>query len=49
MVPDPANNKVAGFTTAEILCAIPDIFGLKALAERVVVCLLEERVRVAMM
>jgi hypothetical protein len=49
MVPDETNNLVAGYTVAELLYAVPRKFGMKAFAERIVIALLEERVRIAML
>lgn len=49
MVPDETNNLVAGYTVAELLYAVPKKFGMKSFAERVVIALLEERVRIAML
>lgn len=49
MVPDESNNLVAGFTTGELLYAVPKALGLKAFGERIVIALLEERVRIAML
>ncbi|KAJ2929427.1 hypothetical protein H1R20_g7656, partial [Candolleomyces eurysporus] len=49
MVPDETNNLVAGYTVAELLYAVPNKFGMKSFAERVVIALLEERVRIAML
>ncbi|KAJ2929425.1 hypothetical protein H1R20_g7655, partial [Candolleomyces eurysporus] len=49
MVPAETNNLVAGYTVAELLYAVPKKFGMKAFAERVVIALLEERVRIAML
>ncbi|KAJ2913588.1 hypothetical protein MD484_g6832, partial [Candolleomyces efflorescens] len=49
MVPDETNNLVAGYTVSELLYAVPKKFGMKSFAERVVIALLEERVRIAML
>jgi hypothetical protein len=49
MVPAVTNRDLAGYTTDELLRAVPEAFGLKALARRMVVCLVDERPRIAMM
>jgi hypothetical protein len=49
MVPATSNRDVAQFTVDELLHSVPTTFGIKALAQRIVVCLLEEPVRIAMM
>ncbi|KZP24251.1 hypothetical protein FIBSPDRAFT_668589, partial [Athelia psychrophila] len=48
MVPADTNAFVAQYTTDELLHSVPAFLGLRAAAERVVVCTLEERVRIAM-
>lgn len=49
MVPAQSNKDVAKYTTDELLHVLPEKFGIKALAERISVCLLDEPVRIAMM
>lgn len=49
MVPAQSNKDVAGYTTEELLYPVPEIFGLKNFFRRISICLLEERVRIAMM
>lgn len=49
MVPATSNRDVAKFTTEELLHAVPERFGLKSFCRRLVVCLLDEPVRIAMM
>lgn len=49
MVPAPTNRNVAGYTIAEMLHSVPSAFGIKAFATRIVICCLEERVRISMM
>ena len=48
-VPDEANSIIAEHTMEEILCFVPSFLGIKAFASRVAICLLEDRVRVAML
>ncbi|KAL1674284.1 hypothetical protein EV122DRAFT_220978 [Schizophyllum commune] len=45
----PSNAKVAKFTADELLFPFPKVFGIKEVGRRVTVCLMSERVRVAMM
>lgn len=49
MVPAQTNFDVAKYTTEELLHAVPECFGIKKLARRLIVCALEDNVRVAMM
>jgi hypothetical protein len=49
MVPADSNYKTARHTLAELLAAVPEAFGLKAFAEKIAICLMEDRVREAMM
>ena len=49
MVPHESNKEVAYHTTQELICAVPEGLGLKAFAERVVITLLDDRLRVAFM
>ena len=49
MIPAETNQEVAGYTMAELCSAVPICFGLRSFAERVALCLLEDRVRVGMM
>jgi hypothetical protein len=49
MVPDPINRDVSSFTTEEFLYGIPEALGLKSLFRNLSICLLEDRVRLAMM
>ena len=49
MVPDPINAEVASYTLDELLFAVPEAFGLKTLAQRISICLLEDPVRISMM
>lgn len=49
MVPAESNHKLAEYTLDELLYAVPNIFGLKTFGKRVSVCLMDDRVRVAMM
>lgn len=49
MVPAQSNNDVAEGTTNELLHAAPEAFGIKDFLRRITVCLLDERVRIAMM
>jgi hypothetical protein len=49
MIPDPINRDVSSFTTEEFLYGIPEALGLKSLFRNLSTCLLEDRVRLAMM
>ena len=49
MVPDSINAKVASYTLAELLFAVPKAFGLKTFAQRISICLLDDVVRVSML
>ncbi|RDB21931.1 Mycophenolic acid synthesis protein B [Hypsizygus marmoreus] len=49
MVPAQSNKDVAGYTTEELLHVLPEAFGIKQFARDITVCLLEDRVRIAMM
>ena len=49
MVPAQTNKEVAFYTTEELVHTLPDAFGIKNLARKLVVCVLAENVRVAMM
>ena len=49
MKPASTNAKVAKFTADELLFPLPKAFGIKESGRRVTVCLMSERVRVAMM
>ena len=49
MVPDPINAEVASYTLNELLFAVPEAFGLKAFAQRISICLLDDAVRVSML
>ena len=49
MVPAQTNRDVAGHTTDELLFGCPEKFGIKKFLRGVTVCLLDERVRIAMM
>jgi hypothetical protein len=49
MVPAETNRLVAQYTTAEMIAAIPEAFGLRRFVERCTTCLLEDRVRIAML
>jgi len=49
MVPNPTNADVASYSMDELLFAFPRAFGLKTLAQRISICLLEDIVRVSMM
>ncbi|KAF7973804.1 hypothetical protein HWV62_14172 [Athelia sp. TMB] len=48
MVPAETNALVAKYTVDELLHSVPTCLGIKAAAEKIVVCALEERVRIAM-
>ena len=49
MVPDPINMEVASYTLNELLFAVPEAFGLKTVAQRISICLLDDIVRVSML
>ncbi|KAG9225506.1 hypothetical protein CCMSSC00406_0003009 [Pleurotus cornucopiae] len=49
MLPAQSNSDVAVGTTNELLHAAPEAFGIKDFLRRITVCLLDERVRIAMM
>ena len=49
MVPADTNKEVAGYTVEELLSFVPEAFGLKALGQRVVICLMEDAVRESML
>ncbi|KDR72939.1 hypothetical protein GALMADRAFT_73434 [Galerina marginata CBS 339.88] len=49
MVPADSNHELAGYTLDELLCAMPEAFGLKAFGVRVSVCLMDDIVREGMM
>lgn len=49
MIPAESNKEVAYHTTQELICAVPEAFGLKAFAEKVVICLLDDQLRNAFM
>lgn len=49
MVPDPTNTEIAGYTTDELLSAVPETFGLKMFVQRIIICLLDDIVRVSIM
>lgn len=49
MVPNETNHEVAEYTIEELLAAAPKAMGLRAFGERVVISLLEDFVRKAMM
>ena len=49
MKPAPSNAKVAKFTANELLFPFPKAFGIKEFGRRMTVCLMGERVRIAMM
>src|SRR5882762_10159325 len=49
MYPTESNSKVARLTMEEIVYRAPEAFGLRALARRIAICFLDERVRIAMM
>ncbi|TFK25907.1 hypothetical protein FA15DRAFT_668062 [Coprinopsis marcescibilis] len=49
MVPVESNHLVANLTTAELIAAVPQAFGLRKFVERLTICVLEDRVRIAMM
>jgi hypothetical protein len=49
MVPADTNHKLAMSMMGELLHFVPKAFGIKAFITRIAICVLEERVRVAMM
>ncbi|KAF8966173.1 hypothetical protein BDZ97DRAFT_1658235 [Flammula alnicola] len=49
MVPAETNKEIAGYTVDELLSAAPKAFGVKAFGVRVVICLMDDIVRQAMM
>ncbi|EAU81978.2 hypothetical protein CC1G_09164 [Coprinopsis cinerea okayama7 len=49
MLPSLTNHKVASATLEELIYAVPAFLGLNALVKRIIICLLEDRVRIAMM
>ena len=49
MVPDPVNAEIASHTMNELVFAAPEAFGLKAFAQRISICLLEDVVRISML
>jgi len=49
MIPTKVNQQVACYTMGELLSAVPEAFGLKNFAEKLSICMLEDRVREAMM
>ncbi|TFK25909.1 hypothetical protein FA15DRAFT_325647 [Coprinopsis marcescibilis] len=49
MVPAKSNHLVAKLTTGEMIDAVPEAFGFRNFVERLTFCLLEDRVRIAMM
>ncbi|KAF9524241.1 hypothetical protein CPB83DRAFT_861677 [Crepidotus variabilis] len=49
MVPAQSNHETAIHTLDELLSAVPDALGLKSFGQRISICLMSERVRVAMM
>ncbi|KDQ50418.1 hypothetical protein JAAARDRAFT_42081 [Jaapia argillacea MUCL 33604] len=49
MIPATTNRDMANITMGELLAKIPNKFGLKAFFRRIYICLLDERVRIAMM
>jgi hypothetical protein len=49
MVPAETNRIVAGYTLDELLCPVPEAFGLRAFGVKIVVCLLDDITREAMM
>jgi hypothetical protein len=48
MVPAQTNHDVAIYTINELLHVVPEAFGIHAFAVRVILCLIEDPVRVAM-
>jgi hypothetical protein len=49
MVPHPINHEVAGYTTEELLYAVPTAFRIRDWVEGLTVCMLDEPVRIAML
>ena len=49
MIPAKSNKEVAEHTTAELLFGIPEAFGIRSFFRNLTICLLEDRVRIAMM
>lgn len=49
MVPAETNRVVAGYTLDELLCPVPEAFGLRAFGVKIVLCLLDGITREAMM
>jgi len=49
MIPNTTNRDVAGYTIDELLHSVPTTFGIKALATRILICILDEPIRVSMM
>ncbi|PPQ67784.1 hypothetical protein CVT25_009088 [Psilocybe cyanescens] len=49
MVPAQSNHELAEYTLDELLSAVPRVLGLKTFGKRVAICLMDDRVRVAMM
>ncbi|KAJ3562037.1 hypothetical protein NP233_g9826 [Leucocoprinus birnbaumii] len=49
MVPNIVNHEVAGYTTEELLYAVPTAFGIRDWVEGLTVCMLDEPVRKAML
>ena len=48
MVAAETNRELAGYTLDELLSFLPEAFGLKAVGERMVICVLEDIVRESM-
>jgi hypothetical protein len=48
MVTADTNREVAGYTVDELISFVPENFGVKAFAERTVICLMEDVVRESM-
>lgn len=49
MFPAESNSTIAEYTKYELLYAVPRIFSIRKFVERILICLLEEPVRIAMM
>lgn len=49
MVPDQTNHEVAEYTVEELLAPAPKVLGIRAFGERIVISLMEDLVRKAMM
>jgi hypothetical protein len=49
MVPSVTSRDLAEYTLGELLRAVPGAFGLRALARRMLLCLVDDRSRIAMM